>query len=199
VLKHFDGVQVGLTATPCIADASTFGDDDDKLAIRDTLRFFEVDRPTFSYKMKEAIRDGYLVPYQIYKAKTVKTAAEGGFEVTRDELDWSVLDATTKAELEKVFDGAKTITIDPAALERKVTIPERNRAMVREFRQVMDNGYIDAKGVLRKRGSRNIAPAVDKPPAHRTWPVDGPSGPWLAHRSPAFASGLTRFACQTAD
>ncbi|MBN8505824.1 MAG: DEAD/DEAH box helicase family protein [Burkholderiales bacterium] len=164
VLKHFDGVQVGLTATPCIADPSTFGDDDDKLAIRDTLRFFEVERPTFSYKMKDAIRDGYLVPYQIYKAKTVKTAAEGGFEVTRDELDWSAMDAETKAELEKLFDEQAQarkrvgkgsdkpdrITIDPAALERKITIPERNRAMVREFRQVMDNGYLDAKGVLRK-------------------------------------------------
>ncbi len=164
VLKHFDGVQVGLTATPCIADPSAFGDEDDKLAIRDTLRFFEVDKPTFSYKMKDAIRDGFLVPYQIYKAKTVKTAAEGGFEVTRAELDWSAMDAETKAELEKLFDAEAearkksgkdkdkpdSITIDPAALERKITIPERNRAMVREFRQVMDNGYIDAKGVLRK-------------------------------------------------
>lgn len=163
VLKHFDGVQVGLTATPCIADPSTFGDEDDKLAIRDTLRFFEVDRPTFSYKMKDAIRDGFLVPYQIYKAKTVKTAAEGGFEVARDELDWSAMDADTKAELEKLFEEeaaankkrrepkkTDSITIDPAALERKITIPERNRAMVREFRQVMDNGYLDAKGVLRK-------------------------------------------------
>ena len=164
VLKHFDGVQVGLTATPCIADPSTFNDEDDKLAIRDTLRFFEVDRPTFSYKMKDAIREGYLVPYQIYKAKTVKTAAEGGFVVTRAELDWSAMDADTKAELEELFnaeaevrkksgkdkDKPDSITIDPAALERKITIPERNRAMVREFRQVMDNGYIDAKGVLRK-------------------------------------------------
>jgi type I restriction enzyme R subunit len=34
-------------------------------------------------------------------------------------------------------------------LERRFTIPERNRAMVREFRQVMDNGYID-KGIVRK-------------------------------------------------
>ena len=43
------------------------------------------------------------------------------------------------------------------------------------------------------------APAVDKPPAHRTRPVDSPSrGPWLDHRSPADAYGLTRFACQTA-
>lgn len=150
VLKHFDGVQVGLTATPCVANPEDFGDDEDKLFIRDTLRFFEVDRPTFSYKMKDAIREGYLVPYQIYKAKTVKTAAEGGFKVARDELDWSAMDATTRAELEKIFGPDKDVTIDPAALERRFTIPERNRAIVREFREVLTNGYTDAKGALRK-------------------------------------------------
>ena len=40
--------------------------------------------------------------------------------------------------------------IDPNALERRFTIPERNRALVREFRQVMDSGYIDHKGIQRK-------------------------------------------------
>lgn len=150
VLKHFDGIQLGLTATPCVANPDDFGDDEDKLFIRDTLRFFEVDRPTFSYKMKEAIRDGWLVPYQIYRARTVKTAAEGGFEVGRDELDWSAMDAGTRAEFEKLFGKEKTITVDPAALERRFTIPERNRAIVREFREVLTNGYTDAKGILRK-------------------------------------------------
>lgn len=118
--------------------------------MRDTLRFFGVDKPTFSYKMKDAIREGYLVPYQIYKAKTVKTAADGGFEVKRAELDWSAMDGTTRAELEKLFEGTDTIVVDPAALERKFTIPERNRAMVREYRDVLENGYTDAKGVVRK-------------------------------------------------
>ena len=150
VLKHFDGIQVGLTATPCVANPEDFGDEEDKLFVRDTLRFFEVDRPTFSYKMKDAIRDGYLVPYQIYKARTVKTAAEGGFEVARDELDWSAMDADTRAEFEKLFGSEKSVTIDPAALERKFTIPERNRAIVREFRDVLTNGYVDAKGLVRK-------------------------------------------------
>ena len=89
------------------------------------------------------------MPYQIYKAKTVKTAAEGGFPVNRDELDWSAMDATTRVELAELFGDEKTITIDPAALERRITIPERNRAMVSEFRQVMDHGYTDAKGRLR--------------------------------------------------
>jgi type I restriction enzyme, R subunit len=149
VLKHFDGLQVGLTATPCVAGEEQ-GDDEDKLFVRDTLRFFEVERPTFTYKLKDAIRDGYLVPYHIYKALTVKTAAEGGFEVRRDELDWSAMDADTRAELEKLFGGQSTLTVDPSALERRFTIPERNRAIVREFRQVLDQGYADRQGVLRK-------------------------------------------------
>lgn len=151
VLRHFDGVQVGLTATPCVADPDAGGgDDEDKAFVRDTLRFFEVEAPTFSYKLKTAIRDGYLVPYQIYKAKTVKTAAEGGFEVRKAELDWTTMDPSTRAELEKLFDGKDAITVDPSALERRFTIPERNRALVREYRQVLDQGYTDAKGVLRK-------------------------------------------------
>src|SRR5690606_35804444 len=140
----------GLTATPCVADPGDFGDEEDKLFIRDTLRFFEVDKPTFSYKLKDAIREGYLVPYQIYKAKTVKTAAEGGFEVRRDELDWSAMDEQTRAQFEKLFADQNTIIIDPVALERKFTIPERNRAIVREFRDVLEKGFTDHKGMLRK-------------------------------------------------
>lgn len=150
VLKHFDGIQLGLTATPCVVSDQDLGDEEDKLFIRDTLRFFEVERPTFTYKLKDAIREGYLVPYQIYKAKTVKTAAEGGFEVRRNELDWSAMDAATRAELELLFEDKQSIVVDPAALERRFTIPERNRAMVREFREVLERGYTDARGILRK-------------------------------------------------
>jgi len=151
VLKHFDGVQIGLTATPCVANLDDMApDEEDKLFVRDTLRFFEVDKPTFSYKLKDAIHDGHLVPYQIYKAKTVKTAADGGFEVKKDELDWTAMDAATRTEFEQLFKDTDRITVDPNALERRFTIPERNRAMVREFRQVMENGYLDHKGVLRK-------------------------------------------------
>jgi type I restriction enzyme, R subunit len=149
VLKHFDGVQVGLTATPCVAEGD-FEDVEDQRFVRDTLRFFEVDKPTFSYKLKDAISDGHLAPYQIYQAKTVKTAAEGGFEVKRDELDWSAMDTDTRAAFEQLFADSKSIIVDPSALERRFTIPERNRAIVREFRQVLDNGYVDHKSVLRK-------------------------------------------------
>ncbi|MEY3976227.1 MAG: hypothetical protein RLZZ33_1282 [Pseudomonadota bacterium] len=151
VLKHFDGIQAGLTATPCVQTRDDdSADDDDKAFIRDTLRFFEVDAPTFAYKLKDAIRDGHLVPYQIYKAQTVKTAAEGGFEVKRAELDWSSMTEDARRELEQAFGERETLIIDPSALERRFTIPERNRAIVREFAQVLHSGYIDAKGIQRK-------------------------------------------------
>ena len=150
VLEHFDGVQIGLTATPCVAQQDYDDGDEDQLFVRDTLRFFEVDKPTFVYTLKQAVEEGYLVGYQIYRARTVKTAAEGGFEVRREEIVWDELDAATRQELEAAFGDKDTLTVDPSALERKFTIPERNRAIVREFRQVMEQGYHDAKGIRRK-------------------------------------------------
>lgn len=150
VLKYFDGIQIGLTATPCVANLEGINaDDEDKLFVRDTLRFFEVEAPTFSYKLKDAIRDGVLAPYQIYQARTVKTAAEGGFEVKRSELNWSAMDTGTRAEFELLFADCDPIVIDPSALERRFTIPERNRAIVREFRQVLEKGFTDHKGIVR--------------------------------------------------
>lgn len=149
VLRHFDGIQLGLTATPCTVDAADLPDEEDALFVRDTLRFFEVDAPTYRYTMRQAIEDGHLVPYRIYKALTVKTAAEGGFEVRRDELDWTAMDQQTRAEFEELFDDSDTIAVDPRALERKFTIPERNRAIVREFRDVLENGFKGSDGIRR--------------------------------------------------
>jgi type I restriction enzyme R subunit len=149
VLDHFDAVRIGLTATPLVGDVPDDWDEEDRAQVRDTLRFFEVDRPTFRYTLKEAIDDGWLVPYRVYRARTVKTAAEGGFEVRRDEIDWAALDPETRSELEELFAGGEAMTVDPAALERKFTIPERNRAMAREFRDVLEKGYTGSDGVRR--------------------------------------------------
>ncbi len=149
VLKHFDGFQLGLTATPCSVDAENLPDPEDGLFVRDTLRFFELDKPTYSYTLTEAVEDGHLVPYRIYKAMTVKTAAEDGFQVHRSELDRSAMDPNTKAEFEELFAEGDPITVHPNALERKFTIPERNRAIVREFREVVENGFKGADGIMR--------------------------------------------------
>ena len=149
VLRHFDGIQLGLTATPCTADVDALPDPEDGLFVRDTLRFFGLAEPTYRYTLRRAIEEGHLVPYCIYKAMTVKTAAGDGFEVRRDELDWSAMDRQTREEFEELFDGSDTITADPRALERKFTIPERNRAMVREFRDAHEKGFMGRDGVRR--------------------------------------------------
>jgi type I restriction enzyme R subunit len=148
-LDHFDGIKVGLTATPCVMQDAPDVDDEDRAAIRDTLRFFEVSRPTYSYSMAEAIADGHLVPYEIYRAMTARTAATDGFTVARSDIDWAALDAPTRVELERLFADRDPLVVDPSALERKFTIPERNRAMVREFREVLENGYTGPNGIRR--------------------------------------------------
>ena len=164
VLKHFDGVQIGLTATPCVfRDFDNLPDPEDGAFIRDTLKFFEVDQPTYRYTLRQAVQEGFLVPYQIYKAMTVRTAAQGGFEVRRDELDWSAMDEQTRTEFEDLFDGQDSITVDPSALERKFSIPERNRAMIREFREVLEKGYTGSDGVRRApQWGKTIVFAVNK-------------------------------------
>jgi type I restriction enzyme R subunit len=124
-------------------------DEEDREAIRDTLRFFELARPTYSYTLPEAIADGHLVPYEIYRAMTARTAATEGFAVSRSEIDWDALDSATRAELETLFADQDPLVVDPTALERKFTIPERNRAMVREFREVLETGYPGPDGVRR--------------------------------------------------
>jgi type I restriction enzyme, R subunit len=146
-LDHFDGIKVGPTATPCVMRDAPDVDEEDRATIRDTMRFFEVDRPTYSYTMSEAIADGHLVPYEIYRAMTARTAATEGFSVSRGEIDWESLDEPTRAELEGLFAERDPIVVDPTALERKFTIPERNRAVVREFRDVLESGYTGPNGV----------------------------------------------------
>ncbi|WP_395711743.1 DEAD/DEAH box helicase family protein [Reyranella sp.] len=146
-LDHFDGIKIGLTATPCVMRDAADIEEEDRAAIRDTMRFFELDRPTYRYTMQEAIADRYLVPYEIYRAMTVRTAAIEGFTVARNEIDWDALDREARTELDALFTEHDPIVVDPAALERRFSIPERNRAMVREFRQVLENGYTGPNGV----------------------------------------------------
>lgn len=156
VLEHFDGIQVGLTATPCVKPPADNEKEETKF-LRDTFKFFGLETPTFAYTMKQAIHDGYLVSYQVYKAKTVKTASADGIKILREDIQWDGLDERTRKEMEDAFSAAANlkppqphILIEPTALERKFTIPERNRAMVREFRKVMEEGFVDSNGMQRK-------------------------------------------------
>ncbi len=149
-VRYFDAVQLGLTATPCAAvDAGEARDEDDAAFVRDTLRFFGLEAPTFTYGLAQAVREGVLAPYRIFRATTVKTAADGGFEVARDEIDWDSLAPADRAELENAFGAADPLLVDPCALERTFTVPARNRAIVNEFRHVLEHGFRGRDKVLR--------------------------------------------------
>ena len=162
-LGHFDAIQLGLTATPCVVDSDEMPDPEDGLFVRDTLRFFELAEPTYRYTLGQAIREGHLVPYRIYRAMTVKTAEENGFEIGRGELDWSAMDEQTRTEFEELFKISDQIRVDPRALERKFTIPERNRAMVREFRDAHEKGFMGRDGKQRwPTAGKTIVFAVTK-------------------------------------
>lgn len=167
VLDHFDAVQLGLTATPLVVAPcvlASLEDPEDAATIRDTLRFFGVDRPDFRYTLKQAIAEGALVPYQIYAAQTVKTAAEGGFPVARSELDWDAMAPEVREAYEELFGDRDSIVVEPSELERRFTIPERNRAIVREFRDVLEGGYQAAPGQPRRypQDGKTIVFAVTK-------------------------------------
>jgi type I restriction enzyme, R subunit len=151
VLKHFDGVQIGLTATPCVANPGRPIARRGRQALRARHpALFRGGQAHLHLQAQGCHPRPLSGAVPDLQGQTVKTAADGGFEVKKDELDWSAMDATTSAEFEQLFKDSASITVDPNALERRFTIPERNRAMVREFRQVLENGYIDHKGVLRK-------------------------------------------------
>jgi type I restriction enzyme R subunit len=67
------------------------------------------------------------------------------------------------ALIKRLFDAKDKIIVDPKALERKFTIPERNRAIVREFRSVLDNGYTGPDGVKRyPQSGKTVVFAVSK-------------------------------------
>ena len=129
-LDFFHAIKLGLTATPCTSDEETTSDEDISF-VRDTLRFFDLKEPTFTYGMDRAIEEGYLLPYYTYQARTVRTGNEAGIEVKRNEIDWNILTDEDKQQLEEVFKEEDKAIFPNTCLERKITIPERNKSIAK--------------------------------------------------------------------
>lgn len=117
VLAYFDAIQIGLTATPA------------EFIDRDTFKFFECEGkiPTFLYTFDEAVKEGYLVDFNVYAAQT-KFQRKGikGVDLTEDEK--SILRSNGIDPDELNFEGTD--------LEKKVTNKDTLRAQWEEF---MDN------------------------------------------------------------
>ncbi|MBU2584538.1 MAG: DEAD/DEAH box helicase family protein, partial [Bacteroidetes bacterium] len=124
VLAYFDAIQIGLTATP--AD----------LIDRDTFKFFDCDgkTPTFLYTFDDAVKEGYLVDFNVYAAQT-KFQRKGirGIDLTEEEK--SILRSNGIDPDELNFEGTD--------LEKKVTNKDTLRAQWEEF---MDTCLKDKSG-----------------------------------------------------
>ncbi len=124
VLSYFDGVHIGLTATPA------------EFIDRDTFRFFDCDGrvPTFLYPYEKAVEEGYLVDKNVYAAQT-KFQRQGikGANLTDEEKD----------SLRKRGIDPDAIDYEGTDLEKKVTNKDSLRAQWEEF---MDVCYKDSTG-----------------------------------------------------
>jgi type I restriction enzyme, R subunit len=158
-LDRFDSIKIGLTATPCKYDNDNENSEDVK-SIKDTLKFFELDEPTFTYDLKQGIKEKFLVPYLIYKAKTIKTSDDEGISINKDEIDWNKINEKDKKNIENLFDKKDKAIIPHTWLERKITIPKRNYSIVNEFLDVMENGYSDNGTIKRPIFGKTIVFAV---------------------------------------
>ena len=138
----FDAIKLGLTATPV-----DFID-------RDTFQFFGTQNgnPTFAYTYEEAIKDEFLVPYDVIDVKTT---------FITDGIRFNLLD---KQEQERLLvDGytGEEIDFEGSSVEKMVKNDDTNRLILTTL---MEDGY---KNPLTNLPAKTIIFAINKPHAHR--------------------------------
>ena len=126
ILAYFDGIQIGLTATP-----AHFID-------RDTFKFFETDgtAPTFLYPYDIAVKEGYLADYNVYSAQT-KFQRKGikGVDLSEEQKD----------SLRMRGIDPDSINYEGTDLERKVTNKD---TLFRQWEEFMEVAHKDNSGQL---------------------------------------------------
>ena len=138
----FDAIKLGLTATPV-----DFID-------RDTFQFFGTEKgnPTFAYTYEEAIKDGYLVPYDVINVKT--NFLDDGIRfnlLPKDEQEKLLVDGFSGEEID--FEGS--------SVEKMVKNDDTNRLILTTL---IEDGYKNPKTNL---PAKTIIFAINKPHAYR--------------------------------
>jgi type I restriction enzyme R subunit len=121
VLKHFNGaLQLGLTATPRELDESARALTDEEKR-RDTYLYFG--EPIFVYSLRQAIEDGYLVPYLL--EERITNVDENGYI------------------------GADGKHYSTSNFERDIRMPDRTRAIAEDFWEISGKyGLRDEKTII---------------------------------------------------
>ena len=111
-LDHFDAIKIGLTATPAAHTKAYFQD------------------VVFRYEYARAVREGYLVDYDVVKVKS-DVRMQGVF--LKEGEGVSVVDPETGTELLDHVEDERTF--ETADVERKVTSPDSNRKILEEVKK----------------------------------------------------------------
>jgi type I restriction enzyme R subunit len=124
ILQYFDGRMIGLTATP-----ASYID-------RDTFEAFGChdDKPTYLYTYEQAIKEKYLVDYNLYAAQT-RFQREGlhAANLTEEERNLLIQHGLDPDEIN--YEGTE--------LEQQVTVTDMLR---RQWQEIMDVVYKDSSG-----------------------------------------------------
>lgn len=122
ILDHFESAyHLGMTATPKREDNI------------DVYNYFG--KPVFQYSLAQAIEDGYLVPYKIYKIHmNIDTGVDisGADIIYDDDID---------------PDNIKT-TYLPSEFEKTIIIPERTEKMCEKFLEILNSTDDEAKTII---------------------------------------------------
>jgi type I restriction enzyme R subunit len=147
VLKHFDGIQIGLTATPASPAPKTSATTKTASPCATPCASSKSSAPPSPPAAPGHCRrpPRALPNLQGQNRPHRRRGAHRHPRRTRLDGDGRRHPRRTHPALRQPIHPRRR----PRALERRFTIPERNRAIVREFRKV-DHGYLDKQGVLRK-------------------------------------------------
>lgn len=128
-LGHFDAIHIGLTATPNPGELHQISQFERRL-VKSTYMFYncwdsarQMGTPTFSYRITDAIREGYLSPYRVYHAESVLTFE--GAEWEGDEIKPGAWGRSAESE-----DRLKTIIDEYFAVEEQRPQPHPRKTIV---------------------------------------------------------------------
>lgn len=167
VLDYFDARIIGLTATP--AD----------LMERNTFRVFgcEDKAPTFNYSFKEAVAEGHLVDFSLYKAQT-------GFQ--RDGIKG--VDLSEEAQNVLIEQGLDPDEIDFSGSELETKVSNRD-TLRRQWMEIMEVLLRDQSGQL---PGKTIVFAITKQHAARIRDVFEEMFPHYVDMIQVMVSGVER-------
>jgi type I restriction enzyme R subunit len=115
-LDYFDATKVGLTATPAAH----------------TMAYFE--NLSFTYGYERAVRDGYLVDYDVVTVKS-DVRMNGVFLAEGEQVD--KVDTDTGATQLDLLEDERSF--DATKVEREITAPESNRKILDELKRHTDS------------------------------------------------------------